>query len=414
MNTSDSQRLASRLNELGWLATNERLQADLVVLVTCAVRQGAEDRIYGLIKSIKQDNPQTAVALTGCLSYRTDIQAKLNQQIDYWFDINQLTELEKIIPHQTDNKPTHLTDYLQIKPLYPSTISNLVPIGNGCNNFCSYCVVPYARGREKYRPAKDIINEVQYLLASGNQEITLIAQNVNSYHDPLSGLDFTGLLEQLDKLGDYWLRFATSHPKDMSQKLITFMGRSRNLIHHLHLPVQSGSDRILQLMNRCYTSDHYRQLVTAVRQVWPDVNLTTDIIVGFPGETDTDFQATAQLVKTIGFDQIYIAQFSSRPDTAAAKLVDDVPATIKKQREVELDKIVKAGALKNRQKQIGQTIEVLLKEQRGHKYFAHTNCYQQILLTPKPNNKYILGQRYLAKITAARNFSLTGQLLSIN
>ncbi|HNW19685.1 MAG TPA: tRNA (N6-isopentenyl adenosine(37)-C2)-methylthiotransferase MiaB [bacterium] len=412
MNISDSQRLASRLNELGWSATNQRSQADLAILVTCGVRQSAEDRIYGLIKRIKQDNPQTAVALTGCLSYRPDIQAKIGQQVDYWFTINQLTELEQIIPSpQPASSLTHLHDYLQIKPLYTSKISALVPIGNGCDNFCSYCVVPYARGREKYRPADEIIAEVQNLLAADSQEITIIAQNVNSYRDPVSGLNFTGLLEQLDSLGNYWLRFATSHPKDMSDELIAFMGRSRNLIHHLHLPVQSGSDRILQLMNRRYTSDHYRQLIAAVRQVWPDVSLTTDIIVGFPGETDTDFQATAKLVTASGFDQVYIAQFSPRPGTAAAKLPDDVPTATKKQRAIDLDQLVKAGTLSNRQAQIGQTVEVLLEEQRGHKYFGRTNRNQQILLIPQTGNNYVLGQRYLAQVTAARNFSLAGQLL---
>ena len=412
MNISDSQRLASRLNELGWSATNQRSQADLAILVTCGVRQSAEDRIYGLIKRIKQDNPQTAVALTGCLSYRPDIQAKIGQQVDYWFTINQLTELEQIIPSpQPASSLAHLHDYLQIKPLYTSKISALVPIGNGCDNFCSYCVVPYARGREKYRPADEIIAEVQNLLAADSQEITIIAQNVNSYRDPVSGLNFTGLLEQLDSLGNYWLRFATSHPKDMSDELIAFMGRSRNLIHHLHLPVQSGSDRILQLMNRRYTSDHYRQLIAAVRQVWPDVSLTTDIIVGFPGETDTDFQATAKLVTASGFDQVYIAQFSPRPGTAAAKLPDDVPTATKKQRAIDLDQLVKAGTLSNRQAQIGQTVEVLLEEQRGHKYFGRTNRNQQILLIPQTGNNYVLGQRYLAQVTAARNFSLAGQLL---
>ncbi len=412
MNISDSQRLASRLNELGWTATKQRAQADLAILVTCGVRQGAEDRIYGLIKQIKQDNPQTAVALTGCLSYRPDIRAKIGQQVDYWFNIGQLTELEQIIPgNQPSGSLAHLHDYLQIKPLYASKISALVPIGNGCDNFCSYCVVPYARGREKYRPAQEIMAEVRELLADGCQEITVIAQNVNSYRDTETGLDFAQLLEQLDKLGDYWLRFATSHPKDISDDLIKILKNSQHLSHHLHLPVQSGSNRILKAMNRRYTHEHYRQIIQKVRQVWPDVSLTTDIIVGFPGETEADFQDTVKLIDDLKFDQVYIAQFSPRPGTAAAKMVDDVPAEVKKQREMDLDKVVKKNAKANRQALIGQTVPVIIESQRGANFFGRTDRNHGVLMIPPNGKEYIVGQRYRATITAAQNFGLTAELL---
>lgn len=412
MNISDSQRLASRLNEMGWTATKQRAQADLAILVTCGVRQGAEDRIYGLIKQIKQDNPQTAVALTGCLSYRPDIRAKIGQQVDYWFNIGQLTELEQIIPNnQPSGSLAHLHDYLQIKPLYASKISALVPIGNGCDNFCSYCVVPYARGREKYRPAQEIMAEVRGLLADGCQEITVIAQNVNSYRDPKTNLDFAQLLEQLDKLGDYWLRFATSHPKDISDDLIETLKNSHQLSHHLHLPVQSGSNRILKAMNRRYTQEHYRQIIQKVRQVWPDASLTTDIIVGFPGETEADFQDTVKLIDDLKFDQVYIAQFSPRPGTAAAKMADDVPAEIKKQREVDLDKVVKKNAKANRQALIGQTVPVIIESQRGANFFGRTDRNHGVLMIPPKGKEYAIGQRYQATITAAQNFGLTAELL---
>ncbi len=413
MNISDSQRLASRLQSFGWQETINRSEADLNILVTCGVRQGAEDRIYGLIKQIKKENPQSAIALTGCLAYRTDIKEKIGQEIDYWFDINQLTELEKIIPsiQLPTGSLSHLENYLKITPIYPSKISALVPIGNGCNNFCSYCVVPYARGREKYRPASEIITEVKNLIDQGYQEIKVIAQNVNSYLDPENNLDFTDLLKELDQLGDYWLSFTTSHPKDMSDKLISFLGSSRNLIKYLHLPVQAGSNHILKAMNRNYTREHYLNLVQKIRQACPDISLTTDIIVGFPGETEQDFAETCDLVQKVNFDQIYIAQFSVRPGTAAAKLTDNVTIEEKKQRELILDKILKQGALKNRKEQINQTVEVLLEEQRNQHYFGRTNYNQQILLTSRPDKNYNLGQRYSAIVTKARNFSLAGQLL---
>ncbi|HNW56104.1 MAG TPA: MiaB/RimO family radical SAM methylthiotransferase, partial [bacterium] len=334
MNLSDSQKIATQLNNLGWEKTDERQVADLNILVTCGVRQGAEDRIYGLIKQIKKDNPESKVALTGCLSYRQDIKSKLGDQVDYWFNITELIELEKIIPNPSlSGSLNHLDDYLKISPSRQSRVSAIIPIGNGCNNFCSYCVVPYARGREKYRPATEIINEAKELLANGYQEIKVIAQNVNSYFDTQNNWDFTDLLNELDKLGNYWLSFATSHPKDMSDKLIDFLGHSKNLVHYLHLPVQAGSNRILQAMNRNYTKEHYLELVKKIRLACPNISLTTDIIVGFPGETEKDFLETCDLVEQANFDQIYIAQFSSRPGTAAAKLIDDVTDQEKKQRE---------------------------------------------------------------------------------
>lgn len=411
MNQSDGERLASRLNELGWRRVNNHCQADLVILVTCGVRQSAEDRIYGLINQVKKDNPGAAIAITGCLVYRQDIKAKLKNKVNYWFSINDLKGLEQILASNYLGSTQSGQNYLDIIPDYQSKISAFVPIGNGCNNFCSYCVVPYARGREIYRPAEDIIIEIQQLLNKGYQEITIIAQNVNSYKDQVSGLDFTGLLEKLDNLGDYWLRFATSHPKDMSDRLINFLGHSHNLIHHLHLPVQSGSNKILTTMNRGYTIEHYRELIDKVRRQWPDVVLTTDIIVGFPGESNRDFEDTIKLVKDLKFDQVYSARYSPRPGTVAATMIDDVPANIKKEREQKLDKIVKAGGLQNRKKQVGQKVTVLLEEKRGNCYFGHTDHGLQILITSPKNENYNLGSRYPVQITNARSFSLAGRFL---
>jgi len=411
MNQSDSERLASRLNELGWRRINNYHQANLVILVTCGVRQSAEDRIYGLINQVKKDNPKAAIAITGCLVYRQDIKAKLRNEVNYWFNINELNKLEQILTSNYSSDIQLTQNYLDITPAYQSRISAFVPIGNGCNNFCSYCVVPYARGREIYRPAQDIIAEIQQLLNKGYQEITIIAQNVNSYKDEVSGLDFTGLLEKLDNLGDYWLRFTTSHPKDMNDRLINFLGHSHNIIHYLHLPVQSGSNKILTMMNRGYTIEHYRELINKVRQQWPDVVLTTDIIVGFPGESNQDFEDTIKLVKDLKFDQVYTARYSSRPGTVAATMPDDVPVNIKKEREQKLDKIVRAGSLKNRKQQIGQKVLVLLEEQRGNCYFGHTDHGLPILVTIQKNENYTLGSRHFAQITSARTFSLAGQLL---
>jgi tRNA-2-methylthio-N6-dimethylallyladenosine synthase len=197
----------------------------------------------------------------------------------------------------------------------------------------------------------------------------------------------------------------------MSDRLINFLGHSHNLIHHLHLPVQSGSNKILTTMNRGYTIEHYRELIDKVRRQWPDVVLTTDIIVGFPGESNRDFEDTIKVVKDLKFDQVYSARYSPRPGTVAATMIDDVPANIKKEREQKLDKIVKAGSLQNRKKQVGQKVTVLLEEKRGNCYFGHTDHGLQILITSPKNENYNLGSRYPVQITNARSFSLAGRFL---
>ncbi|MDP2736614.1 MAG: tRNA (N6-isopentenyl adenosine(37)-C2)-methylthiotransferase MiaB, partial [bacterium] len=345
MNKSDSERLASVLEKQGYKKTINKYRADLVVINTCGVRQMAEDRIYGLIPEIKRKNKKAKIILTGCLVNRKDVRQRLKKYVDEWM----------LITEMTNDKCQK--DYLKIKPKYESAFSAFVPIGNGCNNFCSYCVVPYARGQEIYRPAKDILAEVKNLVKKDYKEIILIAQNVNSYKS--GKVDFADLLKQVNNIkGDFWIRFITSHPKDMSNKLIKVIANSKKVCHHIHLPAQSGDDEVLRAMNRKYSIKHYLSLIKKIRKAMPDASVTTDIIVGFPGETKKQFNNSAKLMREVKFDLAYIVRYSPRPGTAAFKMVNNVLKAEKKIREEKLMQILRKTAFDNNKKYVGKIVKV--------------------------------------------------------
>ncbi len=377
MNKSDSERLASHLKSNNYIQTPYRKEADVVVINTCGVRQSAEDRVYGLIPEIKKENPGVKLVLTGCLSERQDVLKRLKDKVDIWLPIKDLPYLKDKLKIRSDlSKTLDSNEYLRIKPELTSFFSAFIPIGNGCDNFCAYCVVPYARGREVYRPALEIIKEVEEIVGKGYKEINLIAQNVNSYVSVLPNnreshkyfhslgpkIDFAGLLEAISCLnGDFWIRFATSHPKDMSNKLIKTIAANKNICRHIHLPVQSGDDEVLEKMNRKYSSRHYQKLIDSIKYYIPEASITTDIIVGFPGETREQFENTVNLFQEIGFDMAYISQYSPRPGTSAAEMKDNVPPEEKKKREKELTEILRESAYKNNQKYIGRRVKVLVE-----------------------------------------------------
>jgi len=389
MNKSDSERVAAVLEQQGYKATDNKNQADLAVINTCGVRQAAEDRVYGLVPRIKKQNPGCKIVLTGCLVNREDVRKRLKNFVDVWLPITKISDfrfkiydflhsgeiknnsdnrlvLNKskilILPAQTGHKAKIGDgDYLKIKPKYSSNESAFVPIGNGCNNFCSYCVVPHARGREVWRPAGDIIDEVKNLVKNGYKEIILIAQNVNSYQsesvlinankarnlERLRQINFAKLLRMVNNIeGNFGINFATSHPKDMSDELINTIAKSEKILPQIHLPVQSGDNQILKKMNRRYTVGDYKKLIkkihAAFKKYRPNVKLeiSTDIIVGFPGETKKQFLNTVKLCKEIKFAKAYLARYSPRPGTAAARLKDDVLAEEKKRRWLVLEKLV--------------------------------------------------------------------------
>lgn len=466
MNKSDSERVAGYLNEYGLKMTDNRKKADLVIINTCGVRQSAEDRVYGLVPKIKKENKKVKIIITGCLSLREDVRKRLEKKVDIWLPIVDLPRLAKKLnlkENARNNSPRRFApplsrrdskcgDYLNIRPEYESKISAFLPIGNGCNNFCTYCVVPYARGREVYRPAEEIMNEVKILVENGYKEITLIAQNVNSYKSPLACppncrerkvmgalsrhknhpvscgetplqgggfVNFSALLKMVNDIpGDFWIRFATSHPKDMSDELIKTIAECKKVCQHIHLPAQAGDNRVIRAMNRNYTREHYIGLIKKIRQAMPDASITTDIIVGFPGETKQEFNNTAKLFREIGFDMAYIAQDSPRYGTAAAELEDDVDKKEKKRREEELMEILRATALENNKKYIGQVAEVLISGKgKDGKYFGYTRTNKNVKINVTKHiarnmeQDSLIGNFVKVKIIKSRDFGLEGDLI---
>jgi len=505
MNKSDSERIAAVFEDMGIKEAPSRKEADFVVLTTCGVRQGAEDRAYGLVRRIKMENPFVKIILAGCLSERADVIERLKDDVALWLPARAISDFRFMILDLIQDvidirRPADVgrlikQEYLSIKPKYDSSFSAFVPIGNGCDNFCTYCVVPYARGREVYRPADEIIAEVEDLVTRrGYKEIVLIAQNVNSFecrmpnaecrigddvnsdysefptrlpdgqvsNFPAQGwsasggqfpnnfqfsndkiLKFSDILRLVNAIdGDFWIRFATSHPKDMSDDLIAAIAECEKVCKHIHLPAQSGDNEILQRMNRKYTREHYLGLIGKIREVsnaecrmsnaecrmsnaecrmpnvecrmsnkyrQPLVSLTTDIIVGFPGETEEQFQNTVKLFEEVKFDMAYIAQYSPRPGTAAEKLDDDVPAEEKKRREQELNDVLKNTALENNQAYLGKTVKVLVEEKnKKNEYFGRTETAKTVKIFGCDDEK--IGKFIFVKIEKVKDFGLEGSL----
>ncbi len=358
------------------------------------------------------------------------LEKRLHDNVDIWLPIVDLPKLA--VQLKLLDKKMGSCNYFNIKPEYESKISAFVPIGNGCNNFCTYCVVPYARGREIYRPAGEIIAEVENLVKNGYKEVDLIAQNVNSYEVDLPAqagseklkverrdknnigekINFANLLRLVNDIpGEFWIRFATSHPKDMSDELIQTIAECNKVCHHIHLPAQAGDNRIIKAMNRHYTREHYLGLIEKIRRAMPDASITTDIIVGFPGETKKEFNNTAKLFKEVGFDMAYIAQYSPRPGTTAAKLADDVSKEEKKRREEELMKILRKTALNNNKRLLGQLVEVLITGKGSDgKYFGYTRTSKNVRIQGTEQVKDMTGKLVKVKITKVQDFGLEGKI----
>ncbi len=420
MNKADSERLAAFLESQNWVPGQDFKSVALVVINTCSIRQSAEDRLYGLVNQIKKYNPQVRIVVTGCLSKRPDVMKRLEERVDLFMPINEMPNIFDLLEKRQIKTKLSLDEvrilqgekYLSIIPKYQSRFSAYVPIGNGCNNFCSYCVVPYARGREVYRPAAEIIKEIKSLVKSGYKEITLIAQNVNSYHDKL--IVFSELLEKIAKIpGDFWIRFSSSHPKDVSPELIRVIGSYPKICPHLHLAVQSGDDRILTAMNRKYTVAHFIDLVTKIRKARPGIAITTDVIVGFPGETRAQFANTVKLFKKIKFDLVYISRYSPRPGTVSYNLKDNVSAAEKQRREFELEAILQTGVHDNNAAYIGRIEKVLLEGvNKKNKYYGKTGTYKMTLVNPIGKiQKSLVGSFVDVKIESVGKFGLEGTLV---
>ncbi len=417
MNVADSERLAAYLESNGYTLALDENKADVVIITTCGVKQSAEDRAYGIVNQLKKKNKKATIVITGCLSERPDVKRRLKGQVDIWLPTIQMeTLLEQIKKSRPSDAKIDPRNYLKIAPKYQSTFTAYVPIGNGCNNFCSYCAVPYARGREVYRPAGEIVKEVKDLLGRGFKEIVLLAQNVNSYKS--GTVDFPKLLEKVNALpGNFWLRLFSSHPKDMSGALIKTMAKCDKLCEHVHLAVQSGDDKILQAMNRKYTSAHFQDLIVKIRKAMAKrsvpVAITTDVIVGFPGEGKKEFKNTLKLFKDVKFDLAYVSKYSPRFGTVASKMKDDVPLVEKKLREQELGALLKKTALANNKSYLHKTVDVLLEGRNRHgQLYGKTRTYKFVTLEDsKKIGDDLIGQIVKIKINQVREFALEGKLV---
>lgn len=413
MNYSDAERLSSVLNSLGYSKTEKEQEADIIFVISCSVRQTAIDRIYGKTKlwnKIKEKRP-LKLALSGCVLEKD--RKKMQEIFDFVFDIKDLSLLPNLLDNQTPK--TDPEDYFSIHPKYESNFQAYVPVSTGCNNFCSYCAVPYTRGREKSRMPEDIIKEVMSLVESGYKEITLLGQNVNSYGqdlDPGSAKDsrmFVDLLEHIDRIpGDFRVYFYSNHPKDMSDLLIKTLPKLNHFPNYIHLPLQSGNDEIIRKMNRQYTKEKYLILVEEIRGAIPDVVLTTDIIVGFPGEDEKAFQDTAEVMEKAKFDMAFIAQYSPREGTVSAKIPDDVPKEVKKKRDAELVKTLENTVLEHNKKLQGKELKVLVDGAKGDRIFGRTEGYKVVEI--KTDRKDLIGQFVMVKIGKVGPWKLGGEL----
>ncbi len=346
MNAHDSEQIAGILDRMGMHEAASRDEADLVIYNTCCVRDNAERRALGNVgwlKELKKVKPELMTGVCGCMVQQPGMAEKLIKRypfLDIAFGTHELYKLPDMMRELLDSRARvvcvseddMVAEGLPVKRV--SRIPAYVNIMYGCNNFCSYCIVPYVRGRERSRLPEDILREVEELKRDGVREVMLLGQNVNSYSG--GGLDFAGLLREVDAIGVERIRFMTSHPKDLSDALIDVMANSRHICHQLHLPVQHGSDRVLEAMNRRYTAAHYLGLVDKLRGAMPDIGLTTDLIVGFPGETEDDFKATLDLVERVRYDSAYTFIFSPRQGTVAASMPNQVDEETSRRRIHEL------------------------------------------------------------------------------
>ena len=371
MNAHDSETLSGMLTQMGLREAEDRGTADLVIFNTCCVRENAERRALGNViwlKQLKKEKPELIIAVCGCMIQQPNMAEKILRQypfIDLAFGTHNLYQLPALLGELVAKRQQivsicdeddRIAEGLPVKRL--TDYKAYVTIMYGCDNFCTYCIVPYVRGRERSRRMEDILSEAEALYQSGVQEIMLLGQNVNSYGD---GKDFPKLLRALDGIGIPRIRFMTSHPKDLSDELIAVMASGKHICNHLHLPVQSGSNEVLRAMNRGYTRAAYQSRVQALRQAVPNIGITTDFIVGFPGETEAQFEESVSLVGEIGYDAAFTFIYSPRPGTAAAKLPGQLSQDVCSQRIARLIEAVEQSTQRVHQCMVGQEEQVLVE-----------------------------------------------------
>ena len=424
MNARDSEKLVGILEEIGYIEAPDE-KADFVIYNTCTVRENANNKVYGrlgYLSTLKKKNPEMMIALCGCMMQEPDVVEKIRKNYKYVnlvFGTHNIFKFAELLCQCYESKSMiidiwkdtdKIVEDLPVKRKF--SFKSGVNIMFGCNNFCSYCIVPYVRGRERSREPKDIIREIEGLVADGVCEVMLLGQNVNSYGKNLENpVSFAELLRAVNEIeGLKRIRFMTSHPKDLSDELILAMKECDKVCKHLHLPLQSGSSRILKVMNRHYDKEQYLDEVRRLREAIPDIALTTDIIVGFPGETEEDFLETMDVVKQVRYDSAFTFIYSKRTGTPAAKMDEQIPDDVIKDRFDRLLKEVQDISSEKAMKLEGQTLPVLAEEMNEHDSSLITGRLENNSVVHFPGNKDMVGNIYNVTLKECKGFYYIGEI----
>ncbi|ASS75427.1 tRNA (N6-isopentenyl adenosine(37)-C2)-methylthiotransferase MiaB [Tumebacillus algifaecis] len=426
MNEHDTEIMSGMLEEMGYKAAREMLDADFILYNTCAVRENAEDKVWGnlgSLKPLKARNPNLIIGLCGCMAQEEVVRDRIrttHPHVDLVFGTHNIHVLPGLVEEAHHSKETIFEVW---DAAHEGTIENLprvrkddvrawVNIQYGCNKFCTYCIVPFTRGEERSRLPQDVIEEIQQLAADGYKEITLLGQNVNDYGIDLQDVDFADLLEMAAQVeGIERIRFTTSNPWNFTDKLIDTIARHKKIPNYIHLPVQSGSSQVLRRMKRGYTREEYLDLVNRIKTRIPDVALTTDIIVGFPGETEEQFQETVTLIEEVRYEGAYTFVYSPRAGTPATRLPDDVSEADKKQRLYRLNDVQDKISLEQNQKLIGQVLEVLVEGESKTNADVLQARTESNKLVHIVGSKELIGQLIHVKVTEAKTWYLRGEIL---
>ena len=425
LNTSDGEKIKGLLKKMGYGFTDDESEADLIILNTCAVRENAEDRVFGIVgsmKKLKELNPELIIGIAGCMTAQSHIAEKIKKsypQVDFILGTSAINALPKLLLDCLNGVKfsADIAEYddfsAETEQVRESSFKASVPIMFGCNNFCTYCIVPYVRGRERSRRPEDIISEVEGLVRDGYKEIMLLGQNVNSYGNDLGGeMSFPQLLRRLNEInGDFWIRFMSSHPKDASKELIDAIFECDKVANHLHLPVQSGSDEVLHRMNRRYTAEKYLSIVNDIRSRDPDFSLTTDLIVGFPDETNEDFEATLDIMKKVRYDNIYSFIYSKRTGTKAAEMPDSISEEEKGQRMRHLLEIQREISTEHYKRFIGRRMKVLVDDVSKKREGYVSGKSSEFIIVEFEGDNSLIGTFVDVEITEAMNWAVVGHIV---
>ena len=423
-NVADGQKLMGMLETMGFSFTDNHAEADLVILNTCAIREHAEDRVFGNLGALthtKKENPEQVICLCGCMAQEPRVSERVKKSyphVNLTFGPHALWKFPELLwqVYQTKKrvfsvKDEHGTIAEGIPVVRERGVKAWVSIMYGCNNFCSYCIVPYVRGRERSRDPQCVLEEVRELVAAGYKDITLLGQNVNSYGNDLDiDYDFADLLAQIDKIpGEYLIRFMSSHPKDATKKLFDTMAASRHVARQLHLPFQSGNDRVLKEMNRRYTRAQYLELIAYAKSVMPGLVLTSDVIIGFPGETEEEAMDTVSLVDEVGFDALFTFIYSPRPGTKAAEMPD---LATRQEKQKWFDKLLEVQNTKSaalHAEYVGKTVRVLVDGESDDEQYPLSSRTEGNRLVRLKGDKSLIGQFIDVNVVDSNTWALYGE-----